>query len=295
MTIDEDKKASAVEKIRKNLAGDDVELDMSLFIDAGVKGLRPQHMDRLILNLDELEEWLHGRQHKHVLNFFQHIDRLRAQEEAERQGVLLHEQSQLQLDRILGAAKKHSVALSRRRSQLVMLGDYGIEQGIAKWRKEILYFIENVAEIDPRGIINTEAAYQIIDSVANNKTSNPTGIAFPVKSNGVEFEKACAERLESCGWRVARTKATGDQGVDLIASLESITVAIQCKDYNSPVGNKAVQEIYAGKNFENCDFGVVVGKTGYTDSAKQLANKLSIYLLHHDDLDRMASILFGRS
>lgn len=294
MTIDEDKKASAVEKIRKSLVGGDVELGMPLFIDAGIKGLRPQHMDRLILNLDKLEEWLHGRQHKHVLNFFQHIDRLRAQEEAERRRILLHEQLQLQLDRILGAAKKHSAVLSRKRSQLVMLDDYGVEQGIAKWRKEILYFIENVAEIDPRVIIDIEAVYQIIDSVANSDTSNPTDIAFPVRSNGIDFEIACAERLESCGWRVARTKTTGDQGVDLIASLESVAVAIQCKDYNSPVGNKAVQEIYAGKNFENCDFGVVVGKTGYTDSAKQLANKLNIYLLHHEDLDKMASILFGR-
>ena len=45
-----------------------------------------------------------------------------------------------------------------------------------------------------------------------------------------------------------------------------------------PVGNKAVQEAYAGANFYDCDKAVVMTNITFTKSATQLAQKLDVEL-----------------
>jgi restriction system protein len=51
------------------------------------------------------------------------------------------------------------------------------------------------------------------------------------------------------GFSVRKTKVTGDQGVDLIVEGEGRLIAVQAKGYTGSVGNKAVQEVYAGMAF----------------------------------------------
>ena len=64
--------------------------------------------------------------------------------------------------------------------------------------------------------------------------------------NGYEYELACAEYLRKKGFRdVSVTQASRDQGADIIAFRKKEKCAVQCKYYQSPVGNKAVQEVYA--------------------------------------------------
>lgn len=98
-------------------------------------------------------------------------------------------------------------------------------------------------------------------------------------SDGIDFEHWCAEKIEGQGWSVVVSKASGDQGVDIIASTESITVAVQCKRYTSPVGNKAVQEAFSGAKHFNADLAVVIGTGGFTSSAKSLASTTNVILL----------------
>ncbi len=66
---------------------------------------------------------------------------------------------------------------------------------------------------------------------------------------GIRFENHCMEILKQNGWEVKETPNTGDQGVDLIASINDLRICIQCKDHETAIGNKAVQEISAGKLF----------------------------------------------
>jgi hypothetical protein len=61
-----------------------------------------------------------------------------------------------------------------------------------------------------------------------------------------EFERYCAKVLKRKGFRiVGMTKASHDQGADIIAKRFGKKYAIQCKLYSHPVGNHAIQEVYA--------------------------------------------------
>ena len=97
--------------------------------------------------------------------------------------------------------------------------------------------------------------------------------------NGIDFEHWCSRKIEEQGWVVVVTKASGDQGVDVVASRDSITVAVQCKRYSTPIGNKAVQEAFSGAKHYNADLAVVIGTGGFTVSAQELARATNVILL----------------
>lgn len=99
------------------------------------------------------------------------------------------------------------------------------------------------------------------------------------KMEGHEFERFCAALLLKNGFeKVTVTPGSGDQGVDVLAYKEGIKYGIQCKCYSSDIGNKAVQEAYAGKTFYDCHVGVVLTNRWFTASARELARKNNILL-----------------
>lgn len=101
--------------------------------------------------------------------------------------------------------------------------------------------------------------------------------------DGHEYEYACAQYLKRNGFtKVQVTKASGDQGIDIIAT-KGKKYGIQCKYYSGAVGNKAVQEAYAGSKFYGCDVAVVMTNNTFTKSAKELAEKLSVELWEKKD------------
>ena len=102
--------------------------------------------------------------------------------------------------------------------------------------------------------------------------------------NGIDYEVYCARVLRENGWKVQNTPVTGDQGVDLIATIDDVRVCIQCKHYSKPVGNKAVQEVVAGMIHWNGTHSVVVSNAGYTDAAKKLADSTSVILINEIEL-----------
>ncbi|NLM67864.1 MAG: restriction endonuclease, partial [Enterococcus sp.] len=75
-----------------------------------------------------------------------------------------------------------------------------------------------------------------------------------------------------------------DQGVDVIATKNKEKYAFQCKRWNKKVGNKAIQEIYAGKDYYGLQHAIVITNPSFTDSAKQLAKKLNVQLWDRDTL-----------
>ena len=111
------------------------------------------------------------------------------------------------------------------------------------------------------------------------------------KETPYEFENHCAKMLIAQGFKANVTKKSGDQGVDVIAEKNGIKIAIQCKKYNQPVGNKAVQEINAGKVFYKTDYAAVVTNNTYTPSARKLAANCNVMLLHIDDLSKLNELV----
>lgn len=106
--------------------------------------------------------------------------------------------------------------------------------------------------------------------------------------NGLEFEDYIVKLLIHSGYtNVSLTKRSNDFGVDVICEKDDIKYAIQCKKYSHKLNNSPVQEVASGKNYYNCQVGVVVTNSYFTDNAKELADKNGILLWDRDKLSLM--------
>lgn len=103
--------------------------------------------------------------------------------------------------------------------------------------------------------------------------------------DGHEFEFFSKKILEKDAFsNVEVTKGAGDQGIDVLATLDGKKVGIQCKNYSGNVGNKAVQEAIAGGIYYDLDQVFVLTNSYFTQSAKDLAKKAGVTLLDRDYL-----------
>lgn len=183
--------------------------------------------------------------------------------------------------------KIHIKALSIKRKQLLYKDDYG-KYKPEKWTKEIYYFLETVAFPDLKLTDKQYTRYgqQVEFDVVDFINAEKVKIDFDPNISPTEYENYCALLLREQGWKASATKSSGDQGIDVVASKNGKRLVLQCKLYNSgSVGNKAVQEISAGRVHERADYSAVVTNAAFTESAKQLANTNDVMLLHHDELN----------
>ena len=108
---------------------------------------------------------------------------------------------------------------------------------------------------------------------------------------GHDFEYYCADLLKANGFlEVEVTKGSGDFGADILAEKDGITYAVQCKCYDKPIGVKAVQEVYAGRDYYDRMVGVVMTNQYFTQPAVELARKLNIMLWDRGYLDDMDKV-----
>lgn len=124
-----------------------------------------------------------------------------------------------------------------------------------------------------------------------NQVSLEEGFIDIDNMDGHTFEKYCANLLIENGYdNVEVTKGSGDQGIDVLAYKDGIKYGIQCKCYSSDIGNKAVQEAFAGKTFYNCHVAVVLTNQHFTKSAKELAKSNQVLLWDREKLDNLIKI-----
>lgn len=109
--------------------------------------------------------------------------------------------------------------------------------------------------------------------------------------SGIDFESLLQQQLSVEGFTVTGTPITGDQGADIIAEKKGKKFVIQAKKYTGLVGNKAVQEVVAAKNYYLGDFAVVVTNSNFTPAAKDLAQKNKVILIDSNSLTKLPSIL----
>lgn len=197
---------------------------------------------------------------------------------------------------------KHKLSLARQRKLKVQKDEYGNEKLVA-WNRELEYFFTNVLMKDvefeqlfqkkfPHVYGGKNAILMDIDALAKENLSEVSSLDQDIdKLSPIEFENFCADILLQAGWNATVTQASGDQGVDVIAEKKGIRLVLQCKKYSSPVGNKAVQEIAAGKIHQQADHAAVVTNNGFTPSALELANTTNVKLLHVSELEDFAKAL----
>lgn len=132
------------------------------------------------------------------------------------------------------------------------------------------------------------AKTRIIDAHGKTPTVTPVGLSYIDKMEGHEFEQFTAGLLRKLGYeRVEVTPGSGDQGVDVIAVKDGKRYAIQCKRYSQKLGNKPVQEVFAGKTIYGCSIAVVLTNNYFTEGAKEAARATGVELWDRDTLRRM--------
>ena len=253
-------------------------------------------------------------QKKHDLRFqqIQFEERAIAEKrrEEERQRALREEeerreQKKRMLDlfeqEILNTIQKHRFALMQERKKFLQSDPYGnitdTGWGLKSSEEEtgVGYFIEKVIKPDSlscelwkeiRGAdIEVWIEYEINDVI--------NGLEDFAEANeidsmtGVQYENFCKSILVKAGWEVEDTPASGDQGVDLIASRDDMRVCIQCKRLKRKVGNGAVQEVAAGLQHYKGTHAVVVSNAGFTKAAERLAESTQVVLISEMELEEL--------
>lgn len=102
---------------------------------------------------------------------------------------------------------------------------------------------------------------------------------------GNDFEYFVADILNKIGYKAQVTKATGDQGLDIIAVKGTFRLGVQTKRWSGSVGNKAIQETVAGKAYYNVDQVLVVTNSYFTNEAIALARANNVMLWDRHDLE----------
>ena len=93
--------------------------------------------------------------------------------------------------------------------------------------------------------------------------------------SGVEFEGFLCQLFAKIGYSVQTTRASGDQGGDLVLTepTSKHRIVIQAKRSSKPVSNRAVQEVLGAMAYYGCSSGIVVTNGEFTASALSLAAK----------------------
>ena len=118
--------------------------------------------------------------------------------------------------------------------------------------------------------------------------------------DGHSFEYWCADLLQYCGFVDVRvTPGSGDQGVDILAKRDGKSFAIQCKRYNSNLGNTPIQEVNTGRAIYGCDYAAVMTNRYFTAGAVQAARAVGVLLWNRDSiqqmLDQKRKVIFQKS
>ncbi len=106
-------------------------------------------------------------------------------------------------------------------------------------------------------------------------------------SIGMNFEKILAEMYEQRGYEVEITKASGDQGADLILVKDGKKTVVQAKYSKSKVSSDAVREAIAAKRFYDADYGAVITNSSFQPNARELAEKDQIEMIDGEKLIAM--------
>ena len=160
-----------------------------------------------------------------------------------------------------------------------------------QWLFQINYIVQIIKEKNPlwnENIVQLlnqkEHQMQILGLKKSLSRSDFPDVDF---MDGIQFEKFLGELFEKMGFGVTVTKASGDQGTDLIIKKNLDVISVQAKRYSDKVTNKAVQEVVGSLKFYNATKGMVVTTNDFTKSAQELAKSNNVELINREKLDKL--------
>jgi len=114
--------------------------------------------------------------------------------------------------------------------------------------------------------------------------------------SGTEFEGAISVLLQRLGFRTEMTQASGDGGIDIVATLERPIIGgrylIQCKRFalDALVGSPTVREFYGALTADRKAVkGILITTSGFTAQAREFAENLPIELVDGEQLRQLLS------
>ncbi len=111
--------------------------------------------------------------------------------------------------------------------------------------------------------------------------------------DGHTFEYFCADLLQIDGFtNIEVTKASADNGVDIVAYKHGKKYIFQCKCITHTCSNKAVQEIVSANTIYHADYMGVICNTSFSDSAKMLANQNHVIMMSLGNIKYMMDKYF---
>jgi restriction system protein len=103
---------------------------------------------------------------------------------------------------------------------------------------------------------------------------------------GIDFERYLQKILTAQGYSVSMTPASGDLGVDLVASRNSDKIALQVKRHNTNISRRAISDAVAGMQHYRCNKAMVITNNYFTPGAVTLARSTGCILADRDTLAR---------
>jgi len=189
--------------------------------------------------------------------------------------------------------KKHFKVISSAYRNSVTANSFG-KKNYKKFYIDLIDFIEeNSSFIQELERMERQLTWgdpedsSIIEILEDEMKKNTAKLEYSDQMDPYEYEHFCAEQFNNNNWTAKATQGSSDQGVDVIATKNNITLVAQCKRFKKPVGNKAVQEIVAGMKYYQANRGVVIAPNGFTKSAEKLAEANQILLIHHSEIAQL--------
>lgn len=125
-------------------------------------------------------------------------------------------------------------------------------------------------------------------------------LATPVQSknlnglSGVEFEEFITQLLRTMGFQTQLTKASGDGGIDIVATLDQLVIGgrylFQCKRLGpgSLVGAPTVREFYGAVTADRkARKWILITTSGFSIQAKEFAGEVGIELIDGQQLGNL--------
>ena len=108
--------------------------------------------------------------------------------------------------------------------------------------------------------------------------------------SGTDFERLIYRLFEAIGYKVEHIGRPKDQGGDLVINKGPERIVVQAKRYiANNVGNKAVQEAVAARNYYNCNGAIVITSSYFTREAMSLAKANNTRLINKKELQQLLS------